>query len=58
MRTDIERVATRIGGASDATPDIVRRQLAHGGGVVEWHQVDAGGSIDETLVNARLVIGV
>ncbi len=52
----IERVAARIGDASDATPDIVRRQLAHGAGVIDWHQVDASGLIDETLANVRLVV--
>jgi aminoglycoside phosphotransferase family enzyme/predicted kinase len=35
------RVATRVGGASDATVDILARQVSHETGDIEWLQMDA-----------------
>lgn len=37
----IARVAGRRGDASDATPEVVRRQLGYGIGAVTWHRLDA-----------------
>jgi predicted kinase len=50
----VGRVATRRGDASDATPDIVRRQLDwHVDPLPEtWKELDASGSPEETLQNA------
>ncbi|KAB2848180.1 MAG: AAA family ATPase, partial [Hyphomicrobiaceae bacterium] len=39
----LARVAARRGDASDATPDVVERQLARGAGEVKWTEIDAGG---------------
>ncbi len=56
--TMLRRVAGRINDASDATPDIVRRQLEwHDSGIRDvWTSIDAGGSADDTLRAAQQVI--
>jgi aminoglycoside phosphotransferase family enzyme/predicted kinase len=51
----IERVAARRGDASDATPEVVRRQLGWrlGAFAPTWKAIDASSSTEETLQNAR-----
>ncbi|NNF78254.1 MAG: hypothetical protein HKN05_09515, partial [Rhizobiales bacterium] len=41
---------------SDATADTVRAQLARTAGPMTWDQVDAGGSVMETVISAELVL--
>ena len=55
-----DRVGARIDDASDATPDVVRQQLAvnTGGLSASWASVDAGGNSAITLANAREVLAV
>ncbi len=53
----IERVSARRGDASDADADVVRHQLAGAPDTVEWHMVDASGTAQATLANARAVLG-
>lgn len=48
-----ERVSSRRGDASDATTDIVDRQLTYDIGTITWHQIDADGSAGATLQEAR-----
>ncbi len=50
------RVETRTGDASDATPEIVEKQLSYGTGPISWTPVDAGGSREETLREVRRVL--
>ncbi|MGE0816428.1 MAG: AAA family ATPase [Vicinamibacterales bacterium] len=45
----VARVAARRDDASDATPDVVRRQAAAGGAAPDWARVDAAGDADRTL---------
>lgn len=52
----IQRVDGRQGDASDATADIVRRQLAKGASAKSWIQIDAGGSALETALTATLAL--
>jgi aminoglycoside phosphotransferase family enzyme len=54
----IVRVGAREGDASDATPEVVRQQLARGGGALSahWTRLDAGGSAAATLEKARKVL--
>jgi aminoglycoside phosphotransferase family enzyme/predicted kinase len=54
----IERVAARRGDASDATPEIVRRQLAWQLGPLPatWKELDASGGLEDTLRNARAAL--
>jgi uncharacterized protein len=51
----LNRVAARRGDASDATSEVVRRQLGwHLGPFAKtWTEIDASGSVEETLQNAR-----
>src|SRR5262249_10124987 len=49
----VARVAQRRNDASDATPDIVDRQLAHSTGEIGWQEIDAGGNLAMTLSAAR-----
>lgn len=55
----VHRVAGRTNDASDATPDVVRRQIAtqgrEGGGA--WVTIEAGGSAEDTLRAAREILG-
>jgi aminoglycoside phosphotransferase family enzyme/predicted kinase len=52
--TLLERVAARRSDASDATPEVVGRQLAGGPGpfTVQWTALDAGGTSQQTLAAA------
>jgi predicted kinase len=56
----IERVAARRGDASDATPEIVRRQLAWQLEPLPeaWKELDASGGLEDTLRNARAALGL
>ena len=54
--TLISRVDAREGDASDATADVVRRQLAKDVSARSWHQIDAGGSPLETVIAADLAL--
>ncbi len=47
------RIAGRRGDASDASPEILGRQLTHGPGPLEWIRIDANGNLDATLAAAR-----
>ena len=47
------RVDARSGDASDASPEIVVRQLAHDPGLLDWSRIDAGAGPDATLAAAR-----
>jgi predicted kinase len=54
----LDRVGSRIGDASDATPDVVRLQLAGDTGplTANWRPIDAGGDAAATLARAREVL--
>jgi len=47
------RIAWRRGDASDASAEILRHQLAHNPGALDWIGVDANGDRDATLAAAR-----
>ena len=47
------RIVGRRGDASDASPDILDRQLTHDPGALEWIRIDAGSNPDATLAAAR-----
>lgn len=51
----VERVVRRRGDPSDATSDVVRRQLERDVGRVDWNRIDAGG--DGTVARLRAVLG-
>jgi uncharacterized protein len=47
------RVASRQGDASDATAEVVERQLRYALGTLDWQRVDASGTPAETLARVR-----
>jgi predicted kinase len=47
------RVSARRGDASDATAEVVAKQLHYDLGRIAWQRVDASGSIDETATAVR-----
>ncbi|WP_137387810.1 AAA family ATPase [Rhodoligotrophos defluvii] len=51
-----DRVQQRTGDASDATPEVVERQLTYGTGPISWAPVDASGSVEDTLREARRLL--
>ena len=49
------RIAARRGDASDATTEILERQLRSNPGRLDWHRIDASGEVEATLSAARRV---
>jgi uncharacterized protein len=52
----IERVSRRVGDASDADADIVRRQVDEPLGEIEWHRLDASRPLDAVVADALAAI--
>jgi aminoglycoside phosphotransferase family enzyme/predicted kinase len=52
-----ERIDVRRGDASDATVDVLDRQLRHDPGALDWRRIDASGGPEATLETARLALG-
>ncbi len=52
------RVAQRTRDASDATPEIVERQLGYQIGPMHWPRLDAAHTPQQTLHDARLALGL
>jgi hypothetical protein len=48
----MRRVSQRINDASDATPEVVERQMTFATGPIDWHKVDASGGAEETFIRA------
>jgi predicted kinase len=55
-RSMTNRISERGADASDATPDVVRQQLAKPTGQIHWHRIDAAGTPDDTLENCLPII--
>jgi hypothetical protein len=51
------RIAARRGDASDATVEVLRRQLAYDLGPLDWHRVDASGSAEATAARIVRLLG-
>ncbi|WKA25514.1 bifunctional aminoglycoside phosphotransferase/ATP-binding protein [Bradyrhizobium roseum] len=53
LATRLARIAQRQGDASDATGDVARKQETFAIGAVDWHIIDASGTPEQSLRNAR-----
>jgi hypothetical protein len=58
LDTRLRRVSTRTSDASDADAAVARRQEEYALGDIDWRQVDASGTPDETLRNCRTALGL
>ncbi len=54
----VGRVAARRGDASDATPEVVRRQLAFDRGAISWPPLDVSGPVEGVAVAARRLLAL
>ncbi len=52
------RIGARTDDASDATAEVLGRQLRHDPGPLDWQRIDASGDVAATLVAARRAIGL
>src|SRR5260370_39307032 len=52
------RISARTGDASDASAEVLYRQLQHDPGALDWHRIDASGGPEATLAAARRVLGL
>ncbi len=57
LATRLQRIAARRGDASDADEQVARRQMAEPLREPGWRAVDASGSFEATLANARVASG-
>jgi aminoglycoside phosphotransferase family enzyme/predicted kinase len=53
----VQRVAARRGDVSDATPDVLRQQLATAPGALTWPLLDVSGSPEAVAAQARALLG-
>ena len=53
--TLIDRVVARRNDVSDATADVVRRQLEEDAGIITWHRLPSGGALSQVLETARVI---
>ena len=54
LATRLARIERRKGDASDATRDVALQQETFAIGTVNWHMIDASGTPDQSLRNARV----
>lgn len=58
LETRIARVGARIGDASDADAAVARRQAGYDLGSMDWIEVDASGTPEETLARAKAALSI
>ncbi len=56
LRTRLGRVGTRTGDASDAGQEVAQTQESYDLGRLDWRQIDASGSVEETAARARAAL--
>lgn len=50
------RLRARVEDASDATPDVLARQVRAGAGEPEWHRLDGMGKVEQVLHEAEVLL--
>lgn len=58
LATRVARVGARVGDASDADEAVARKQAGYDLGVIDWIEVDASGTPEETLARAREALSI
>jgi uncharacterized protein len=53
LETRVKRVGARVNDASDANEDVVRRQAQYDLGSLDWTEIDASGTPEQTLAKAK-----
>jgi predicted kinase len=53
LETRVARVGARVGDASDADEAVARKQAGYDLGSIDWVEVDASGTPEETLAKAK-----
>jgi uncharacterized protein len=56
LATRLARVGSRSGDASDASREVAQAQEAYDLGQLDWRQIEASGSVAETLARARAAL--
>jgi hypothetical protein len=56
LETRVARVGKRVNDASDAGAEVARKQEEYDLGQMDWNEVDASGTPERTLANARAVL--
>jgi len=51
------RLGSRTGDASDASAEVLRLQLGHDPGALDWTRIDASGDPDATMAAVRRTLG-